>query len=129
MDIETPVGSVNALLERPDTTIHSSQFSYCNDTYTGPSDVDPYINSNSQNSTKSLICDVWPPEMVLFPTNTNQHMVISTRVSEKMVKLESNCSYQYFSNADPNIRTGCGPTTQTVVSRSPNRYLAGSMCI
>ena len=54
-------------------------------------------------------------------------MLISTRVSEKLVKLEPNCSYQYFSNENVNIRTGCGPSTETVVSKSPYRFLAGSM--
>ena len=108
LDIQTPDGTVTATLQRPPKAdVNADQFPYCNaseSTYPDP-----------------LLCEVWPEDMILYPTYTHEHMMVTTRVSEEWLTLNPNCVYQTFGKGN----VDCNGNISYISSSTPKRYLAG----
>ena len=111
LDIQIPDGTVTATFQRPpNANVNAKEFEYCNASETSRSYSDP------------LLCEVWPEDMILFPTTTENHMFITTRVSEEFLTMNPNCTYQNFGH---NALTNCSGTVSYISTTTPKRYLAG----
>eukprot|EP00484_Ammonia_sp_Unknown_P030096 CAMPEP_0197026890 /NCGR_PEP_ID=MMETSP1384-20130603/6896_1 /TAXON_ID=29189 /ORGANISM="Ammonia sp." /LENGTH=458 /DNA_ID=CAMNT_0042455649 /DNA_START=35 /DNA_END=1411 /DNA_ORIENTATION=+ len=110
LDLQSPDGTVTATLQRPaSANVKAEDFAYCN------------ASAQSQSYSDPLLCEVWPEDMVLFPTATQEHMMITTRVSEQFMTFNPQCTYQTFGAGG----TTCNGSVSYVVSSTPHRYLAG----
>eukprot|EP01084_Bolivina_argentea_P226018 381853_1 len=111
LDIQSPDGTVTATLQRPkNATVNATQFNYCN------------ASKLSINYSDPLLCEVWPEDMILFPTSTNNRMFITTRVSEEWLTMNPNCIWENFGQ---NNLTNCNGNVSYVAKTTPKRYLAG----
>eukprot|EP01084_Bolivina_argentea_P100843 180921_1 len=111
LDIQSPSGTVTATLERPpNANVNARDFAYCTASNASTHHPDP------------LLCEVWPEDMVLFPTSVHDHMVITTRVSEQWFTINPDCTYQNFGE---NQFTNCNSNLSYISSSTPKRYLAG----
>lgn len=110
LDIQSPDGTVVASLQRPpNADVNANQFPYCN------------VSNHSTPKYYPMLCEVWPEDMVLYPTYTHEHMLITTRVSEEWITMNPDCIYQTFGTGD----VDCNGNISYVSKSTPKRYLAG----